>query len=191
MAKAAEEEAVKAEVKRKEEEWHAPGFEPRSEGTGGAGAASGATAPSGHHVTVEYVSRSALVNTSRLTRLSFGGFNKEVEQQNKERRERERRVKAMAAAARAQTTDVSDAEMANTLGKAHDGAKGKKKKGGGKSDGGAVEGFARDAGDEGSLEKSGGFKKPPPMQAVRREALGGKRSADEGGGSTKRKKQRF
>ena len=103
MAKAQEETARREKEAKQSEEWHAPGFGP------------GATPADG--VKVQYMPASFFREARGPVRMSFGGFNKEVERMNEESAERRRRAKAMAEAANAKNEDVTDAEMAASLGK--------------------------------------------------------------------------
>ena len=102
MEKASEETARRTDEAKKSEEWHAPGFAP------GALLANGARG-------IQYMP--AVRRHAGPARMSFGGFNKETERMNEENAEKRRRAKAMAEAERAKDEDVTDAEMASSLGK--------------------------------------------------------------------------
>lgn len=185
VAKAAERESKEAAAKRKEEEWHMPGFEP-SAAAGAAGtpdhdpdhtSANPTTTQAKPVTVVQYLPRSAFFSGAPA-RLSFGGFNKETERNNKERVERERRVKAAAAAARSSDADVTDAEMASRLGGGgmnEDDDEAKKKKKGKKTLGGSRDGAAGGSADKEYEARGkgsaggGGFREPPPLAPARRE----------------------
>jgi len=156
MAKAQEETARREKEAKKNEEWHAPGFGP------------GATPADG--VKVQYVPASFFREARGPVRMSFGGFNKEVERMNEESAERRRRAKAMAEAANAKNEDVTDAEMAASLGK-----------GAGAAKSGAKSAASGEGGDG---AKGAGFKRPPALEATR------KRSGDDDNHERKKKKKK-
>ena len=136
MEKASEETARRTDEAKKSEEWHAPGFAP------GALLANGARG-------IQYMP--AVRRHAGPARMSFGGFNKETERMNEENAEKRRRAKAMAEAERAKDEDVTDAEMASSLGK--EAAAGK---------GGTKPKPAAQGKDD---AKGAGFKRPPALEA--------------------------
>ena len=103
MTKAQEETARDARKKQRRARSGTPGFGP------GASPADG--------VKVQHAGFVLSRGQRSGVRMSFGGFNKEVERMNEESAERRRRAKAMAEAANAKNEDVTDAEMAASLGK--------------------------------------------------------------------------
>ena len=155
MAKAQEETARREKEAKQSEEWHAPGFGP------------GATPADG--VKVQYMPASFFREARGPVRMSFGGFNKEVERMNEESAERRRRAKAMAEAANAKNEDVTDAEMAASLGKGE----------------GAAKSGAKSAasGEGGDGAKGAGVMRPPALEATR------KRSGDDDNHERKKKKK--
>lgn len=152
MAKAQEETARREKEAKKNEEWHAPGFGP------------GATPTDGVKVPASFFREAR-----GPVRMSFGGFNKEVERMNEESAERRRRAKAMAEAANAKNEDVTDAEMAASLGKGAGAAKSGAK--------------LAASGEGGDGAKGAGFKRPPALEATR------KRSGDDDNHEWKKKKK--
>ena len=153
MTKAQEETARREKEAKKSEEWHAPCFGP------GASPADG--------VKVQYMPASFFREARGPVRMSFGGFNKEVERMNEESAERRRRAKAMAEAANAKNEDVTDAEMAASLGKGE----------------GAAKSGAKSAASCKGGDGAKGFMRPPALEATR------KRSGDDDNHERKKKKK--